>query len=125
MDGRKRTFNTDFLSTKIAQVLQQDVFPVASVGDESQVRQRFLWRSDFAFFTSQQIWEVYEKSAVALSLVRRKSQDTRHVVVQEWIFLLKNKALLDDWAVLWPTIFENIFDTIILPTTNSLVVNAR
>lgn len=77
------TLYADFLPAEVAQVLEEDVLPVAAVRDEPQVRERLLRGADLALLPGQQVREVDQETAVALALVRRQSQYARHVVVEE------------------------------------------
>ena len=51
------------------------------VRDESQVREGLLRRADLALRPGEEVGEVDEEAAVALTLVRRKSQDAGYVEV--------------------------------------------
>ena len=51
------------------------------VGDESQVREGLLRGSDLALGAREEVGEVDEEAAVALTLVRRQSQDAGDVEV--------------------------------------------
>ena len=51
------------------------------VSDEPEVREWLLGRSDLALRPGEEVGEVDEEPAIALPLVRRQSQDARHVEV--------------------------------------------
>ena len=61
---------------RLAEVLQQHVFPVGPVGKEPHVAERFLGTAHLALDSAQLVTEVYQGLAVTLSLVRWQGQDT-------------------------------------------------
>lgn len=53
--GWNYTFYRDLFSLEIMQVTKENFLPVAPVADETQIRQRSLWRANFFFYFRKQI----------------------------------------------------------------------
>ena len=66
---------------RYTQTRKTELNPNKPVSDEPEVREWLLGRSDLALRPGEEVGEVDEEPAVALPLVRRQSQDARHVEV--------------------------------------------
>lgn len=64
-------FDGDFLVWEIANVLQQNILPIGSVSDESEITEWLLRTSNLAFNPTETITEVDEESAKTLALIWR------------------------------------------------------
>ena len=73
--------NTESRRRAVIQILHEDALPVAVVADAAEVGQGFLWRARLALDTGEEVAEVDEEAAVALTLVLGHCHDAGHVVL--------------------------------------------
>jgi hypothetical protein len=79
--------DADFLASR-NDSLDDLVRPVGAVAEQAEVTKGFLGATQLAFALAKQIRKFDDESSIAVSLVLRQCQDTRHVVVFGRFFLL-------------------------------------
>lgn len=63
--------------------------PITAITDLSQIRQRTFWRTRFTVQFRQLVRKTNQKTTVAASLIRRKRQNARQIVILATLLLLR------------------------------------
>ena len=77
------------LASMLEYVGQDDVLPVATIGDEAKVRERSLRRAHLLLSACQEVAEVDHEVAVPLTHVLGEDHDARQIVVLRRLLLLQ------------------------------------